>query len=117
MHNPKKCVLINAIQSVVTSVVSGISQGYVPGPLVFRVYANNIASTLTCRRRLYAEYSVICHGVKRLDDVGYLLRDLSHMQALWVKRKITLKAAKFQQVSFKRIRRPILSKYSGTYAS
>ena len=74
------------MESPPTSVLSGVPQGTVLGPLFFLIYINDISKGLTegTKIRLFADDSLLYRSIKTPNDSAILQKDLDTLQ-LWGK--------------------------------
>lgn len=72
-------VIINNCSSKSSSVKSGVPQGSVLGPLLFLVYINDIAATISSSIRLFADDCVLYRRITTPDDVTNLQNDLTKL--------------------------------------
>ena len=81
-----QCVVVDGISSSSVSVLSGVPQGTVLGPLLFLIYVNDIASGVSSSIRLFADDCILYRTVKCEADSIILQRDLdilSQWSTLW----------------------------------
>ena len=70
-------VVVNGKYSDPTTVISGVPQGSVLGPLLFLCYINDITQNLTSKVRLYADDTLIYRNILNEQDVVALQNDLN----------------------------------------
>ena len=81
-----QCVVVDGISSSSVSVLSGVPQGTVLGPLLFLIYVNDIASGVSSSIRLFADDCILYRTIKCEADSIILQRDLdilSQWSTLW----------------------------------
>lgn len=83
--NRKQCVVLNASSSDTKSVLAGVPQGSVLGPLLFLIYVNDISEQLLSLIRLFADDSSLFVSASNIQDIeGILNHDLLIITA-WAK--------------------------------
>ena len=81
-----QCVVVDGISSSSVSVLSGVPQGTVLGPLLFLIYVNDIASGVSSSIRLFADDCILYRTIKCEADSIILQWDLdilSQWSTLW----------------------------------
>ena len=81
-----QCVVVDGISSSSVSVLSGVPQGTVLGPLLFLIYVNDIASGVSSSIRLFADDCILYRTIKCEADSIILQQDLdilSQWSTLW----------------------------------
>ena len=73
-------VVVNGSTSNVESVLSGVPQGTVLGPLLFLIYINDIEQNLTSKIRLFADDSAIYRNINSPNDAKSLQNDIFRLQ-------------------------------------
>lgn len=102
LTNRKQFVYANNLTSSVSSVLSGVPQGTVLGPLLFLIYINDLPFTVTSAIRLFADDCVLYRPINTVADVSALQEDLFHIQdwcATWL---MSLNVSKTVHISFHR---------------
>lgn len=87
LTNRSQYVTANGYDSSMCSVVSGVPQGSVLGPLLFLIYINDLPSQVTSNIHLFADYCVIFTEITSDDDCNCLQSDLniiSNWCSLWL---------------------------------
>ena len=77
-------VMVNGEKSIPASVVSGIPQGTVLGPLLFVVYINDILDSVSSDGLLFADDTKIFRRIASCDDALILQSDINSMEE-WAK--------------------------------
>ena len=107
-------VLVEGMESPPTSVLSGVPQGTVLGPLFFLIYINDISKGLTegTKIRLFADDSLLYRSIKTPNDSAILQKDLDTLQ-LWEKKwKMEFHPGKCQLLRVTNKISPIISNYT-----
>ena len=80
----KQRVLVDGMASTPTTVLSGVPQGTVLGPLFFLIYINDISKGLSqgTKIRLFADDSLLYRTIKTPQDSATLQKDLDTLQ-IW----------------------------------
>ena len=73
-------VVVNGCTSNVESVLSGVPQGTVLGPLLFLIYINDTEQNLTSKIRLFADDSAIYRNINSPNDAKSLQNDIFRLQ-------------------------------------
>ena len=77
LTNRKPKVTLKSCASTLKSILAGVPQGSVLGPLLFLVYINDIAKQLLSLTRLFADDSSLFCAAARLSDIaGIINHDL-----------------------------------------
>ena len=69
-------VVVNGSTSNIESVLSGVPQGTVLGPLLFLIYINDIEQHLTSKIRLFADDNAIYRNINCPNDAKLLQNDI-----------------------------------------
>ena len=107
-------VVVDGCLSDSKSVLSGVPQGTVLGPLFFLFYINDICDNLSPGTfiRLFADDSLLYREIKNINDIKILQKDLDTLQ-LWEKyNKMEFHPGKCQVIKITNKQKPILSTYS-----
>ena len=96
LSNRKQAVKIGLNQSSFQTVVSGVSQASVLGPLLFLIYINDIyLSSPLVKFHLFADDTCIFHSSKNYSELGQELNRALENVATWLKaNKLTLNVSK-----------------------
>ena len=91
-----QCTIANNVISDPKLITCGVPQGSVCGPLLFLLYINDIACSLThCKVSLYADDTVLYVSHKNLDDaLLYVQNDLNKLSLWCNKNKLTINSKK-----------------------
>ena len=73
-------VVVDRVTSVPTSVVSGVPQGTVLGPILFLVHINDLPATVSSQVRLFADDCLLYREINALKDHLSLQRDLQALE-------------------------------------
>lgn len=99
-------VRINDNLSDSCSVISGVPQGSVLGPLLFLIYINDIANNISSTIRLFADDCVIYRQICTVGDVAILQKDLNTL-AEWCRVwKMEINAEKTKLMTFSSLLNP-----------
>ena len=71
--------MVNSVKSDWASVVSGVPQGTVLGPLLFSLHINDITSDIESEIRLFADHCVCYREIKNVDDAVKLQKDIDRL--------------------------------------
>ena len=72
-------VVVNGVKSDWASVVSGVPQGTVLGPLLFSLHINDITADIESEIRLFADDCVCYREIKDKEDTLKLQRDIDRL--------------------------------------
>ena len=78
-------VVVNGIKSDWVSVMSGVPQGAVLGPLLFPLHINDIMSDIESEIRLFADDCVCYREIKDMEDTLELQKDIDRL-GIWVRK-------------------------------
>jgi len=84
LSSRRQRVVINGSQSPWTSVISGVPQGTVLGPLLFLLYINDITDGIQSDIRLFADDCILYRVIKTSDDTSRLQEDIDRLH-FWTK--------------------------------
>lgn len=82
LKDRRQRVLVNGICSDWSGVTSGVPQGSVLGPLLFVIFINDLPDTISNESKiyLYADDTKIYRGIRGVDDMERLQRDVDGMK-------------------------------------
>ena len=72
----KQRVTLNGTQSSWHSVISGLPQGTVLGPLLFLLYINDLVIDISSEIRLFADDCIVCRTITHQSDCMALQADI-----------------------------------------
>ena len=75
-----QCVILNSESSSPVSVMSGVPQGTVLGPLMFLLYINDITKDINSPLRLFADDCLLYRVINSVEDINRLQEDLINCQ-------------------------------------
>ena len=83
LTNRKQKVTLKSCASTIKSILAGVRQGSVLGPLLFLVYINDIANQLLILTRLFADDSSLFYAATRLSDIAGIINHDLIMLSNW----------------------------------
>ena len=83
LTNRKQKVTLKSCASTIKSILAGVPQGSVLGPLLFLVYINDIAKQLLSLTRLFADDSSLFYAAARLSDIAGIINHDLIMLSNW----------------------------------
>ena len=83
LTNRKQKVTLKSCASTIKSILAGVPQGSVLGPLLFLVYINDIAKQLLSLTRLFADDSSLFYAAARLSDIAGIINHDIIMLSNW----------------------------------
>lgn len=95
-------MIVNNVTSSPLNVISGVPQGSVLGPLLFLIYINDIASSLSSTVRLYADDLVLYRKISSINDCIILQDDLEKLTTWCESWLMTINLDKSKIMSFSR---------------
>lgn len=107
----KQNVVLDGLNSSYVSVLSGVPQGSVLGPLLFLIYINDLAVNISSSVRLYADDCCVYRDITCEADSELLQNDLSSILSWCQTWQMTLNLNKCNLVRFTNKRRPLLTEY------
>ena len=81
----KQQVVLNGETSQPQSVISGVPQGSVLGPLLFLCYINDIPTVVKSKIKLYADDALLYRNINSDEDITILQQDLNSLSQ-WAKK-------------------------------
>ena len=78
-------VVLNGETSQPQSVISGVPQGSVLGPLLFLCYINDIPTVVKSKIKLYADDALLYRNINSDEDITILKQDLNSLSQ-WAKK-------------------------------
>ena len=81
-----QCVVVNGSNSKATSVLSGVPQGTVLGPILFLIHINDISENIESEIRLFADDCVCYREINTINDCKKLQDDIDRLEnwaAIW----------------------------------
>lgn len=100
------------VRSAAYSIVSGVPQGSILGPLFFNIFMDDIVSRLSAHHLLYADDMKLFYQIQTREDCLRLQRDLDIMVDWCNDNCLPLNVSKCSVLSFYRIKNPILFDYN-----
>ena len=76
LSNRTKTTVVNGVHSSYVEVTSGVPQGSVLGPMLFRLYMDDMNNAITSQIKLFTDYSVLCRNIHNQTDQVILQNDL-----------------------------------------
>ena len=103
---------MNGNESDFVSVISGVPQGTVLGPLMFLLYINDINSNILSSIRLFADDCVVYRTISNEDDVVLLQKDIDEISR-WAQRwQMKFNINKCVLLRFTRRHLPLINNYT-----
>lgn len=102
-------VVINGVTSESITVVSGVPQGSVLGPLLFLIYIDSISQiqlSINSKLVMYADDILLYKSITATDDFSCLQNDVSHIQSWSSFNALTFNSSKCKQMLLSRKRKP-----------
>ena len=75
-------MVVTGVKSDRATVVSGVPQGTVLGPLLFSLYINDISADIESEIRLFADDCVCYREIKEIEDTVKLQKDIGRLGSL-----------------------------------
>lgn len=89
---------------------SGVSQGSILGPLFFNVFITGIRDRLTARSLLYADYLMLIHTIRTIENSNLLQQDIDMVNEWCCINWLPLNVSKRPLMTFHRIKAPTIYK-------
>lgn len=99
LTNRQQFVFANMQSSKRSSVLSGVPQGTVLGPLLFLIYNNDLPTEISSNIRLFADDCVVYRRITNTSDMDLLQNDLKRIE-LWCNEWLTSLNTKQNLTSF-----------------
>ena len=102
-------VVINGVSSESITVVSGVPQGSVLGPLLFLIYIDSISQiqlSNDSKLVMYADDILLHKSINATDDFSCLQNDVSHIQSWSSLNALTFNGSKCKQMLLSRKKKP-----------
>ena len=97
--NRKQYVVVEGASSDITSVVSGVPQGSVLGPLLFLTYLNSVNSlvlTEGTQITMYADDILLMKPIRGTEDYTYLQKDITSITDCIQHLHLSMNVAKYK---------------------
>ena len=75
----QQSVVVDGCKSSSSSVLSGVPQGSVLGPMLFLAFLNDLPACVSSSVRLFADDTIMYRPIKSATDIGILQKDLEHL--------------------------------------
>ena len=95
-------VLVNGRKSKKSSLVSGVPQGSVLGPILFLVYISDIAEGLKAKTLVYVDDTKVRQQVNTEEDVELMQAELHKLYQWGINNNMEFNAKKFQVIRYGR---------------
>jgi len=102
LHNRIQCVSVNNCSSGHLSVLSGVPQGSILGPLLFLVFINDLPSIITSLALIFADDTKCYQQIISLSDIQQLQNDLNLLFTWTINNNLFFNFSKFVFMSFHR---------------
>ena len=107
----EQSVLVKGEKSAPVSVMSGVPQGTVLGPLMFLIYINDIGLSIKSCIRLFADDTLFYATVSSKDDANTLQQDLDSLVTWTTSWQMSLNPDKCKTLNVYRSKNPITHQY------
>ena len=108
----RQFVEIEGFRSAEYTVKSGVPQGSNLGPLLFLLFINDLADSLTCLKLFFADDLKIFSKITSVDDCKHLQNELNSLDEWCANNKLNLNLSKCFVVSYSRKKSPIKYNYA-----
>ena len=105
-------VVCEGVRSGRSLVTSGVPQGTVLGPLLFRVYINDLPEVVSSTARLFADDCLLYRKIKSSEDSKILQSDLDSLQQWEDSWLMSFNADKCEVLRVTNKRKPLISTYT-----
>lgn len=112
LGNRSQRVVVDGATSTMASVISGVPQGSVLGPLLFLLYINDLPASVKSNVRLFADDCVIYRTIHSVQDTLQLQSDLDKLSEWEQKWKMGFNISKCHIMHVSRSRRTINTTYT-----
>jgi len=102
LHDRTQRVVVDGCKSSESSVISGVPQSSVLGPLLFLIYINDLPDQVTSKVRLFADDTILYRVIKSPSDQVALQQDLVALQTWESKWQMQFHPHKCQVMRVKR---------------
>ena len=79
LSNRSQCVSVNNCLSSFLSVISGVPQGSILGPLLFLIFINDLPSTIISQSLIFADDTKCFQKINTVSDIQQLQNDLDSL--------------------------------------
>ena len=97
LSNRKQEVVVDGIKSFIFSVISGVPQGSVLGPILFIIFINDISNSLRYSKiKSFADDTKMSHSISCQSDAIHLQEDLNQVMKWSSENNMALNETKFE---------------------
>jgi hypothetical protein len=105
-------VVVDGKSSEFASVLSGVPQGTVLGPILFLLFINDLPDSTTSRVRLFADDAIVYRNISSQADIHTLQSDLDHLHSWETNWQMEFNPDKCKVMHITRSRNPFLHTYT-----